>query len=41
MFANLTRLIELEVERVLFLVGASHSSIVSECIEESKVCEVV
>ena len=41
MFANLTRLIDSEDERVLFLVGCSHSSIVSKFLEESEICEVV
>ncbi|CAM3248881.1 DUF5694 domain-containing protein [Filibacter tadaridae] len=41
MFANLTRLIDSEEERILFIVGGSHSSIVTKFIEESEVCEVV
>ncbi|MBD7909662.1 DUF5694 domain-containing protein [Sporosarcina gallistercoris] len=41
MFSNLTRLIESEEERILFLVGSSHSSIVTKFLEESEVCEVV
>lgn len=40
-FANLTRLIKSEEERVLFIVGASHSSIVNKFIQESEVCETV
>lgn len=41
MFANLTRLIRSEEERILFLVGASHSTIITKFLEESEVCEVV
>lgn len=41
MFANLTRLIDSEEERVLFIVGSSHSSIVTKFLEESEICEVV
>lgn len=41
MFSNLTRLIESDKERILFLVGSSHSSIVTKFLEESEVCEVV
>lgn len=41
MFANLTRLIDTEEERILFIVGSSHSSIVSKFMEESEVCEVI
>lgn len=41
MFANLTRLIDSEEERVLFIVGGSHSSIVNKFLEESEICEVV
>ena len=41
MFANLTRLINLEEERILFVVGCSHSTIVNKFLEESDVCEVV
>lgn len=41
MFANLTRLIDSEEERILFLVGVGHSSIVTNFIEESEFCEVV
>lgn len=41
MFANLTRLIDSEEERILFIVGGSHSSIVTKFIEESEVCEIV
>ncbi|MGN7408693.1 DUF5694 domain-containing protein [Sporosarcina sp. SAFN-010] len=41
MFSNLTRLIESQEERILFIVGSSHSSIVTKFLEESEVCEVV
>ncbi|WP_269432405.1 DUF5694 domain-containing protein [Bacillus sp. FJAT-22090] len=41
MFANLTRLIDSEEERVLFIVGGSHSSIVNKFLEESEICEIV
>ncbi|WP_227397009.1 DUF5694 domain-containing protein [Jeotgalibacillus aurantiacus] len=41
MFGNLTRLIDSNEERILFIVGNSHSAIVTKFIEESEVCEVV
>jgi hypothetical protein len=41
MFANLTRLIDSEDERILFIVGVGHSSIVTNLIEESELCKVV
>lgn len=41
MFANLTRLIDSEKERVLFIVGMGHSSIVTKFLEESEICEIV
>ncbi|MHC8515857.1 DUF5694 domain-containing protein [Sporosarcina sp. ITBMC105] len=41
MFANLTRLIDSEEDRILFLVGVGHSSIVTNFMEESELCEVV
>ena len=41
MFGNLTRLIDSKEERILFIVGGSHSTIVTKFIEESEVCEVV
>lgn len=41
MFANLTRLMDSKEERILFIVGGSHSSIVTKFLEESEVCEVV
>ena len=41
MFANLTRLIDSADERILFIVGGSHTSIVTKFIEESEICEVV
>lgn len=41
MFSNLTRLIKLEEERILYIVGGSHSTIVNKILEESEVCEVV
>jgi len=37
MFSNLTRLIESDDERILFIVGFSHSSIVTQFLEESGV----
>ncbi|WP_025786183.1 DUF5694 domain-containing protein [Sporosarcina sp. D27] len=40
MFANLTNLIDSEDERVLFIVGVGHSSIVTKFIEESELFEV-
>ncbi|MFD1928901.1 DUF5694 domain-containing protein [Sporosarcina siberiensis] len=41
MFANLTRLIDSEDERILFIVGVGHVSIVTKFIEESELFEVV
>jgi hypothetical protein len=41
MFANLTRLMESKEERILFIVGGSHTSIVTKFLEESEVCEIV
>lgn len=41
MFSNLTRIINMEEERILFIVGCSHSTIVNKFLEESEVCEVV
>ncbi len=41
MFANLTRLINSEDERILFIVGGSHSVIVTNFLEESEVCEII
>ncbi|MED3550211.1 DUF5694 domain-containing protein [Cytobacillus praedii] len=41
MFANLTRLIDSEEERILFIVGGSHSTIVHKFLEESEICEVI
>lgn len=41
MFANLTRLIDSENERILFIVGIGHSSIVTKFIEESELFEIV
>ena len=41
MFGNLTRLIDSKEERILLIVGGSHSTIVTKFIEESEVCEVV
>lgn len=40
MFSNLTRLINLQEERILFIVGSSHSTIINKFIEESEVCKV-
>jgi len=41
MFSNLTRLIESKDDRILFIVGCSHSKIVTNFLEESDVCEIV
>lgn len=41
MFSNISKLIESPDERILFLVGCSHSSIVTNFLEESGLCEVV
>jgi len=41
MFANLTRLIDTKEERILFIVGASHTSIVTKFLEKSEICEVL
>ncbi|MFA1737797.1 DUF5694 domain-containing protein [Lysinibacillus fusiformis] len=41
MFANLARLIDTEEDRILFIVGASHTSIVTKFLVESEICEVV
>lgn len=41
MFSNLTRLMQLEEERILFIVGCSHSAIINNFLKESEVCEVV
>lgn len=41
LFANLCRLMERDEERILFIVGASHTSIVTKFLEESGQCEVV
>lgn len=41
MFANLTHLIDSEDERILFIVGVGHSSIVTKFIEESELFEVI
>ncbi|RTR35156.1 hypothetical protein EKG37_04535 [Robertmurraya yapensis] len=41
MFSNLTRLFQMEEERILFIVGSSHSTIVNKFLEESEMCEVV
>lgn len=41
MYSNLTRLLDSEDERVLYIVGSSHSTIVSKFLEESDVCEIV
>lgn len=41
MFANLARLIDSKEERILFIVGISHSSIVTKFIEESDVFEII
>ncbi len=41
MFSNISRLINSEEERILFIVGNSHCSIVTKFLEESEICEVV
>lgn len=41
MFSNLTRLINNQEERILFIVGCSHSTIINNFLEESEICEVV
>lgn len=41
MFANVTHLIESEAERILFIVGGSHATIVTKFLEESGICEIV
>ena len=41
MLSNLSRLIESKEERILFIVGIGHSSIITKFIEESELCEVV
>lgn len=41
MFSNLSRLIESKEERILFIVGIGHSTIVTNFIEEGELCEVV
>ncbi|CAG9621758.1 DUF5694 domain-containing protein [Sutcliffiella rhizosphaerae] len=40
-FSNLTRHIESKNENILFIVGCSHSSIVTKFLEESELCEIV
>lgn len=41
MFSNLSRLIESDEERILFIVGVSHSTIVNNFLKESDLCDVV
>ncbi len=41
MFSNLARLIDSGEERILFIVGVSHCSIVTKFLEESEICEIV
>lgn len=41
MYSNIERLIDSAEERILFIVGASHCSIVSRFLEEGENCEVV
>lgn len=41
MFSHLIHLIESEDERILFIVGSSHISIVTQFLKESEICEVV
>lgn len=41
LFSNLTRLMETDKERIIFIVGVSHVSIVAKFLEESGLCEVV
>ncbi|RDU37813.1 hypothetical protein DRW41_08315 [Neobacillus piezotolerans] len=39
-FSNLTRLMSTDSERILFIVGCSHSSIITKFLEESGMCEI-
>ncbi|WP_053368063.1 DUF5694 domain-containing protein [Bacillus sp. FJAT-27245] len=39
-FSNLTRLLSPDSERILFIVGCSHSSIITRFLEESEICEI-
>lgn len=41
MYSNIVRLIETTEERILFIVGVSHCSIVARFLEEGENCEVV
>ncbi|MDG5472131.1 DUF5694 domain-containing protein [Jeotgalibacillus sp. ET6] len=41
LFANIARLAELKEDRILFIVGSSHSAIVANFIKESELCEIV
>lgn len=41
MFSNITRLIDMDEERILFIVGSSHFVLVNKFLEESRVCEVI
>ncbi|MGD7044843.1 DUF5694 domain-containing protein [Jeotgalibacillus proteolyticus] len=41
LFANIARLAELKEDRILFIVGSSHSAIVTNFLKESEVCEIV
>ncbi|ONH02489.1 DUF5694 domain-containing protein [Bacillus cereus] len=41
MYSNIVRLIETTEERILFIVGVSHCSIVARFLEEGEKCEVV
>lgn len=41
MFSNLVHLIDTEEERILFIVGSSHASIVTKFLEESEICEII
>lgn len=40
-FSNLTRLMSSDSDRILFIVGSSHSSFVTNFLEESGMCEIV
>ncbi|MGM2841764.1 DUF5694 domain-containing protein [Bacillus cereus group sp. Bce002] len=41
MYSNIKRLIDSPEERILFIIGSSHCSIVSRFLEEGENCEVV
>ncbi|WP_316569507.1 DUF5694 domain-containing protein [Neobacillus sp. YIM B06451] len=39
-FSNLTRLMNSDSDRILFIVGCSHSAIITKFLEESEMCEI-